>query len=513
MSQYNVDHKVVKKPHEDEELSLWEAKELVRCANDVEYFLKTYVYIQNPTYGTMLFEPREYQKRILHEIDNNQFIIGNLPRQCGKSQILAAYLLHQAIFFEDMKVGIASNKLSNAKEIMDRIKYMYENLPWFMKTPIIEYNKQNVRFSNYSSIEAATTTESTFRGKSLNRIMLDEYAHVKPNVAEEFWTALLPTLTAEGTDSGDTKLMIISTPNGTEGQYANLWFEAESDKNGFVPIKVSNDEIPGRGEEFKKQMLQKMSLTKYLQEFEGAFLSDKGTLINSIVLESIKPSDPVKTGEFFRLYTNDLKGKSLAVGIDPGDGAGQDYHAIQVLDVDTLEQVAEFQNNDLSQTLFVKEIINLFKFLYKNGVKDIYYTCERNGVGAGVINLLRNTDDEVLHKAHMISENNKRRGFHMSASTKMEGCADFKDLIETNRMKIHSKQLLSELKFFVKHGESYRAETGKHDDLVMGMVITMLMIKKIARFEDNVYSALYETLNEEGADDEDDQSAPMGIVF
>lgn len=511
MSQYNIDNKVVKKPHEDAELTYEEAQEFMKCANDVEYFLQTYVYIQNPTYGTVLFTPREYQKRILQEVDTNQFIIGNLPRQCGKSQIISAYLLHQAIFFEDMKIGIASNKLSNAKEIMDRIKYMYENLPWFLKTPVIEYNKQNVRFSNYSSIEAATTTESTFRGKSLNRIMLDEFAHVKPHVAEEFWTALLPTLTAEGTQSGDTKLMIISTPNGTEGQYASIYFDAENGKNGFVPIKVSNDEIPGRGEEFKQQMLDKMSLTKYLQEFEGAFLSDKGTLVNSMILEALESKDPIKKGQDFKLFVNDLKDRTLGIGIDPGDGAERDYHAIQVVDVDTMEQIAEYQNNNLSQTLFFKEILNMFKFFYSNGVKDIYYTCERNGVGAGIINLLRNADDDVLQKAHMINEKNNRRGFYMSNSIKMEGCADLKDLIETDRLKINSKQLISELKFFVKYGESYRAETGKNDDLVMAMVILMLMLKKIARFEDNVYESFYDISEEEGADD--DHSAPMGIVM
>lgn len=507
MSNYNIDTNIVKKPQDDQPLTEEESKELMMCAFDVEYFLRNHIYIQNPSLGTVLFEPRTYQTRILNEIDQNSFIIGNLPRQSGKSSIIAAYLLHQANFFDNMKIGITSNVLPNAKEIMDRIKYMYENLPAYLKTPIIEYNKQNIRFSNYSSIEAATTTESTFRGKSFNRLMLDEYAHVSPHVAEEFWTSLLPTISAGGTDNENVKMMIISTPNGTEGQYANIWYEAEKGTNGFIPIKVSNDEIPGRGEDFKSEMLKKMSLSKYLQEFEGAFISDKGTLINAIVLEQLEYKEPVKTGEYFKLFTHNLKGRSLAVGIDPGDGAERDYHAIEVFDIETFEQIAEFQNNDMSQSLFFNEVINMFKFFYKNGVKQIYYTCERNGVGAGIVNLFTNTHESVLETAHMISEKGKRKGFHMSNTIKMEACADLKDLIETGKLKIYSKRLISELKFFIKHGESYKAEKGKHDDLVMATNLVMLMLKKLTKFEDNVYETFYER------EEDSEYSEPMGIVF
>lgn len=297
MADYNVDYSTVKKPQQEQPLTQEEAKILYQCAIDIKFFIRNFVRIQNPTKGSVFFDMREYQERIIDSLINDQFIIGNLPRQSGKSSIVAAYMLHQAIFYEDMKIGIASNKLVNAKEIMDRIKYMYENLPWFLKTPVIEYNKQSVRFSNYSSIEVATTTESSFRGKSLSRILLDEFAFVKPSVAEEFWNALLPTITAEGIEGSDTKLIIISTPNGTEGMYADLWFGAINDDNGFTPIRVESHEIPGRDEKFKTEMLKKMSLTKYLQEFECV---DYDTQID--ILDEYGIERKVKIGDLYEQH-------------------------------------------------------------------------------------------------------------------------------------------------------------------------------------------------------------------
>lgn len=447
------------------------------------------------------------------KVDNEQelFLFGETMLPTHNSTLIAAYMLHQANFFNDMKIGIASNKLVNAKEIIDRIKYMYENLEFYLKTPVIEYNKQSVRFSNNSSIEVATTTESTFRGKSLNRIMLDEFAFVKPSVAEEFWTSLLPTISAEGNASKDTKLIIISTPNGTEGTYADLWFGAENGDNGFTPVSIEYDEIPGRDDEFKHEMIQKMGHIQFLQEFCCHFISNKGTLINSLKLESLKHKDPIDVGEDFKLFTNDLRGRTIALAADVGEGIGQDYHAVQMVDIDTFEQIGEYRNNEISQSLFTIEFINMMKYLYKHGVKDIYYTIENNGLGKGVINLIKHSEETVLQKAHMISHDSKKPGFVMSTTNKMKGCADLKDLIETDRLKINSRKLISELKFFVKSGQTYKAESGKHDDLVMSMVIMMLLIGKIAKFEDTVYEK-YNSLDDVDYES-DNYSEPMGIVF
>lgn len=184
------------------------------------------------------------------------------------SQTVALFGLHQVIFWPDESLGITSYKLKNVKDIMKRIKYTYENLPFWMKPAVKEYNQFSVRFVNDSQIVSEVTNESTFRGETHTIIFSDELAHVKPIVAEEFWTGILPSIEAAGNEA-TTKMIIISTPAGTAGKFAEIWFQAKNKKsNGFNPIEVDPYEIPGRDAEYKKKMLRKMNKNKYLQEYE-----------------------------------------------------------------------------------------------------------------------------------------------------------------------------------------------------------------------------------------------------
>lgn len=266
MTQYNIDNKVVKKPSDDKELTAEEADEWMKCALDVEYWLSNYAYVQGAK-GKTLFSPRPYQQRIIRKASKSLFFIGLVGRQAGKSTTIGLLKLHKAIFCGDTKIGLTSYKLANVKDFIERMKFCYENLPDWMKPPVIEYNRFTIRFSNSSSIVGQVTGPSTFRGLTLTDIILDELAFVKPDVAEEFWTSLLPSMSADG-DASNTTVVIVSTPNGTGGLFASLWFGAINGSNGFAYEKVEYDEIPGRGEKFESEMLKKMSRNKFDQEFK-----------------------------------------------------------------------------------------------------------------------------------------------------------------------------------------------------------------------------------------------------
>lgn len=265
MSQYNVDEAVVKKPQDDVELTPEQSEEWIKCALDKEYWMRNYAYVQSPK-GRVLFNPRDYQQDLI-ALNQNRFTVAVAPRQSGKTASVGVDALHDIIFTPDFNIGITSYKMANCKDFLDRIKYAYENLPMWMKPPVTVYNQSIVRFTNNSSIVVQVTKENTFRGFTLQRIILDEFAFVKQNVAEEFWTSLLPSISAAG-DESTTRLNIISTPNGTAGTFANIWFGAVNGTNGFSHLFVDYKRIPGRTEEFKKSMIAKMGLNKYLQEFE-----------------------------------------------------------------------------------------------------------------------------------------------------------------------------------------------------------------------------------------------------
>jgi len=509
MSEYNVNYSVVKKPAQERPLTKEQADEWVKCALDKYYWMENYVYIQTDK-GKQLFNPRTYQRRIIDTVDQNNYVVSIAGRQVGKTSCLGIDLLHDVVFKEDYKVGVTSYKLSNVKDYMDRIKYAYENLPFWMKPAVVEYNKQNIKFINDSSIVSQVTGESTFRGISLDRIIADELAFVKPSIAEEFFASLLPSISAAGEDAS-TRLNIISTPNGTEGVFPTVWFGAVNETNGFAYVEVKYDEVPGRTEQFEKDMVAKIGRDKFDQEFKNAFIGSGGTLVNSRIMESFKTIPPVfeRDGTEFFVEKETLKGRKLAIACDIAEGVGEDNHCMQVLDIEAMEQVAEFANNILNQTMYSQHIIKTIDFLYECGVEEVYYTIEANGIGAGIARLLENSNATALEDAMPISEVSstgeiKRLGFQMTVRSKMNGCGTLKDLLETNRLKINSKKLLTELKFFVKKGNTFRAESGAKDDRVMAMVLMMLMLESLTDYEDEVY----ETLNELSEDEE-----LWGIMF
>lgn len=498
MSEYNVDYSVVKKPNQEKPLTKEEEKEWIRCADDPFYFFTNYCRVITPK-GRRLFEARDYQQDLLDDIVTDRFLVVNAPRQCGKTTLLALYAVWCTIFQSSFTVGVTSFKNKNVLDIMSRCKSVYEHLPSFLKPPVKLYNQFTVEFTNGSCIYGEVTSENALRGRTNNIVIADEFAFCSPMIADGFYTALLPSLSAEGEDS-ETKVIFISTPNGSSGLYATLCFGAMSKINGYKYHQVDHTRIKGRTKKFEEDMIKKLGKNKYLQEFTGAFLSDKGTLINSRTIEAIETRDPVTTMGDLNIFVDSIRGRKLMMACDVSEGIGQDSHAFQIFDIDTLEQVAEYENNELNQTHYTKTIIRTIEYMWKEGCIDLYYTVENNGVGNGVLRLLENNSNEYLEKSMLVSTNIKKTGVATTGSSKKEGCAQFKDLCEMEKLKIYSDKLKTQLKFFVKAGNTFKAENGTHDDLVMACIVMMNMMKLLADYEEDVY----ETVNEVSFEDDED---------
>ena len=248
-------NELVKKPHLKEKFNKQQAQEWIKCAQDCEYFIRNYVRVQHPTRGSVWFDLYDYQQRLLGDIlsDNNNILLQ--PRQSGKTALITGYLLWRTTFYKDVSVGVAAHKGSGAKEIIARFKYAYEFLPMWMKAGVTAYNVFDVGFDNGSSIISQTTTETTFRGLSMTIIYLDEFAFVPPRIAEEFWTSLLPSTTAGAAGDGEmfdadgnpvepVKVIATSTPNGSEGLFARLWYKSQRDpekKTAYLQRKIKKD--------------------------------------------------------------------------------------------------------------------------------------------------------------------------------------------------------------------------------------------------------------------------------
>ena len=186
-------------------------KEYVTCSQDPVHFAKNYVKIVHVDRGLVPFDLYDYQEEMVNTFHNNRFVICKMPRQTGKSTTIVSYLLHYALFNEQSNIAILANKGSTARDILERLKTAYENLPKWLQQGVVVWNRGNIEIENGSKIMAASTSSSAVRGSSFNIIFMDEFAHIDPpNLAEEFFTSVYPTISSGET----TKVFIVSTPKG-----------------------------------------------------------------------------------------------------------------------------------------------------------------------------------------------------------------------------------------------------------------------------------------------------------
>jgi hypothetical protein len=382
------DDKYIKRPNTELEYTQEHVQELVKCRDNVLYFVQNYVKIVTLDEGEVLFNPREYQKETLELLANNRFFIGLWARQSGKTTIVAAYALWYSIFNSNKNIGIVSNKESSAKRILDNMKKMYEGLPAWIKPGVTEYAKTSITFDNGTKLIISATTADAFRGWPMNIVICDEFAFVPSNNAEDFWSSNYPTISS----STKSRIIIISTPNGMFNIFHRLWTGAESGDNSFVPQKVIWDKVPGRDKEWAKEQIRNLGIHGFNQEFACKFLGSTNTVINPEVLRTLLNMDVAPRfydlKDRLRIWEKPLDGCKYVIGVDPAKGTGEHFSTIQILRINStlpvdLTQVATFEDN-LTDVYEFSQIIHRLSIYYNNA----YILCENNGEGSAVIGQL-----------------------------------------------------------------------------------------------------------------------------
>lgn len=254
----------VKRPGVEHQYTPEQIKEIIKCKDDFIYFLRNYVKIIHPDRGLVLFEPWDYQIELAELIKNNRFVIALVARQQGKTILVAAYFLWYAIFNENKSTGVVSNNEDGAIDVLDRLKGQYEELPDFMKPGIVEYNKKTITFENGTRIRARATSKDSFRGKTLNLIVCDEFAFVDPpEKCNEFFTSNWPTISA----SKESKFIIISTPKGLSNLFHKIYTEAEQRLNTFKHFFADWSAHPDRDEKWAIEQRKNLGNRQFEQEY------------------------------------------------------------------------------------------------------------------------------------------------------------------------------------------------------------------------------------------------------
>jgi hypothetical protein len=478
----------LKPPGVDLQYTKEQLEEYIKCANDPVYFCSKYVKVKTLDKGIMPFELYDYQQKFVKAIHDNRFTISKWPRQSGKSTSVIGYICHYITFNQSVSVAILANRLKTAKdELYSKLQMAYENLPAFLQQGVVEWNKTSLKLENGSRVICDATSSAAIRGGSFNFLLLDEYAFLPSHVAEEFYASTYPTISAGTT----TKLVIVSTPNGMN-HFHKLWVDANRPeghklKNKFIPIDVSWREVPitpggpRRDDVWAAEQIANTSEEQFQQEYGCSFLGSSNTLISSTKLNVLAPEEFISENvEGLRIFEKPIKDKIYFLQADVSRGQGADYSAFTIIDGASApyKVVASYRNNTISPFNFPTTILNAAKE-YNNA----FVLIETNDLGGQVSNILHSELEyenvlmtKVLgRKGQVLSQGfggvgRNEMGIRTTAQTKKIGCAILKRLIEEDKILLNDERIVTELMSFVSKSNTYKAEDGQNDDLVMTLV-------------------------------------------
>ena len=449
-------------------------KEYIKCSKDAIYFITKYVQIVNIDKGLIPFDLYDFQEEMVNLFDMNRFVICKLPRQSGKSTTVTAYMLWLILFNDNQNIAILANKGALARELLGKIQLAYEHLPTWLQQGIMVWNKGNIELENGSKIVAAATSSSAIRGGSYNLIFLDEFAFVGNNMADEFFSSVYPTISAGLT----SKVFIVSTPNGMNHFY-KLWSDAEEGNNKYASIEVHWSQVPNRDEEWKKETISNTSEAQFRQEFECEFLGSANTLIHPTKLKNLVFRKPIDYWNDVEIYHNPIEGHEYAISVDTSRGLGLDYSAFLVFDISEMpyKLVAKYRDQFVSPLLY-PSVISAVGMKYNQA----FVMVEINDIGQQVADILH-TD---LEYDNLLITSTRGRGgqrigggfakqiqlgVRTTKTVKSIGCSNLKDLLENDKLIIEDFDLIAELSSFISRKNTYMAEEGSHDDLVMCAVL------------------------------------------
>jgi hypothetical protein len=365
--------------------------------------------------------------------------------------------------------------------------------------------------------EIFNATNHVIIANKIHSHQCDEFAFVRPTIGREFWTSISPTLSTGG------KCIITSTPNSDEDQFATLWKgankcidefgnKAELGINGFKAFRSYWNEHPDRDEKWANEQRAQLGVDRFRREMGCEFLIWEETLISPTYLLEMEGIEPIERQGQVRWYRKPNPVNTYMIALDPSLGTGGDPSAIQVFELPSFIQVAEWQHNRTPIQQQIGILSEILKHLAETvPITNIYYSVENNTLGEAALISISEVGEENL-KGIFLSEpknvgssSRYRKGFNTTSKSKISACAKLKNLIETKRMTIFSKNLISELKTFVANGPSYAAKLGETDDLVMSAILIVRMAQMLQSYDSQLDNAMKDTL--------DDVIEPMPFIL
>ena len=456
-------------------------REYTKCATDPVYFLGKYGIIQHPVRGKVNFNLYDFQEKSLESFMKHDYNIVLKARQLGLSTLTAGYALWMMTFQPDKNILVIATKQETAKNLVTKVRVMHANLPGWLKQPCVEDNKLSLRYKNGSQIKAVASSEESGRSEALSLLIIDEAAFI--DKIDTIWGAAQQTLATGG------RALVISTPNGVGNFFHKTWVGAENGSNDFNFIKLHWSVHPERGQEWRNEQDKLLGPSLAAQECDCDFITSGRGVIDGLLLENLKESsvrEPMEKRGIdsnYWIWQPPNYTKNYVVSADVSRGDGTDYSAFHIIDVESLEQVAEYKGKISTQD-FGNMLVNVATE-YNNALLVV----ENNNIGWAAIqqvidreypNLFYTSKDlqyvDVQHQMtnkYRVQERNMVPGFSTTQKTRPLIVAKLEEMFREESVVVHSQRLIDELFVFIYNGNRAEAMTGYNDDLVMSFAIAL----------------------------------------
>ena len=461
-------------------LKPWQIQEIKKCAKDPIYFIRHYVYINTKDHGMQLMKTYPFQDAAIMRFLKYRFNINRWSRQVGKSTVVRAFILWYAMFHQDKLVAMLANKLMLAKEQLQLLRESYVSLPFWLQPGVKLWNKMSIQFSNGCRIMVAATSVDGIRGFSPNLLYLDEFAFLRPGMADEFMASVMPTISSGKT----TRIIITSTPSGLN-QFYNMWQDAVDEatatphelESKYVRSTVLWNEVPGREAQWGIDEEARIGEQRFRQEYLCEFIGSATTLIDYKTLQILKPTKPfnipgVPKDYSLRVFAQPINPQIMekndwtyVAALDTGFGMRQDYHVLQILLAKTsirAEQVLVLSSNTVTVEDFCSMAASILK-MYGNPP----LTIEFNG-GSGMT--AHKTMFEKLGYDNLVNYDQYFRGIYSTNPIKTTAVMLLKLYVQRGYLQLKDEKTINELMSFTKLNQfTWGASGGNHDDHVTSL--------------------------------------------
>ena len=477
-------------------------EEYIKCVQDPSHFMRKYCNIQHPQRGRIIFNLYPFQAKVLNLWQNNQFSIVLKSRQLGISTLAAGYSLWLMLFHKDKNILCIATKQDTAKNMVTKTKFMFDNLPSWLKIPADENNKLTLKLNNGSQIKATSAASDAGRSEAVSLLIIDEAAFIE-NI-EPIWASAQQTLATGG------GAIVLSTPFGTGNWFHKTWVRAESNENdSFLPIKLPWYVHPERDQAWRdKQDVELGDPRLAAQECDCDF-STSGDIVfypehleYYLATHVVEPMERRGVDKNLWIWESPDYSRNYMVVADVARGDGKDYSAFHIFDLETNAQVAEYKSQ-LSPKEFGYMLVGI-----ATEYNEALLVVENNNIGWATLDAIQEREYRNLYfspKSDVITadsyftkyENNANMipGFTMSLRTRPLAINKGREYLGDHSVIIRSKRLIEEMKIFIWKNGRAEAQSGYNDDLIMSFNIAMFVRDTALKYKQQGIELTKATLN------------------